>query len=270
MDPLLRGDARITAERGERKYAIARDRVQRFAAAMNRVLGRHHHGGADHLPGVHHFVTTIYFDTPQRDVYRAADDSDRHLKVRAKEYYDLHPSLAAVATDPRDLVRYQPVLWLEIKEQGGVVTAKRRVALLKLQAAAFLADGAVTDAMRALQEDPGAFEALNQACRGFGGPLAADCLVNYRRLAWQDATSQVRVTLDVGLAYFGPPPDLWTRRHALVREALGAPAAEEPLGIVEVKTLVDPPAELATVLADLGAREIAFSKFAQASRAVHG
>ena len=60
--------------------------------------------------------------------------------------------------------------------------------------------------------------------------MQADCLVNYRRLPWQDADGKLRVTLDVGLELFAPPADLWQRRHALVRESLGTPAgaAETP------------------------------------------
>ena len=42
---------------------------------------------------------------------------DSHLKLRAKEYYDLHPELTETATDARQLVRFQPILWLELKHK---------------------------------------------------------------------------------------------------------------------------------------------------------
>ena len=44
---------------------------------------------ANRLPGAHHFVTTVYFDTAARDVFHASQAEGRSLKIRAKEYYDL-------------------------------------------------------------------------------------------------------------------------------------------------------------------------------------
>lgn len=266
MAALPRPEAQITAERHERKYSVPRDRVKRFAAFMDSHLGRHRFTGegANRLPGAHHFVTTIYFDTAAHDVFRLADGAERSLKIRAKEYYDLHPSLTPLARDPRDLVRYQPVLWLEVKERDGDVTSKKRVALPKPRIPEFL-DGTYA-------EIPVTAEAreVGRVCRGFGAPLAAACLVNYRRLAWQSIGHDVRVTLDVGLSFFRPPADLWTREHALVREALGAPAGEEAAGIIEIKTLDGLPDALAAALDEVGARRVPYSKFESASRAVHG
>ena len=58
-------------------------------------------------------------------------------------------------------------------------------------------------------------------CANCGEPLRADCLVNYRRKAWQDAAGELRVTLDSGLAFYRPPDDLWDRDWALLRSTLG-------------------------------------------------
>ena len=114
---------RITAERHERKFVIQRGRLKRFAAAMDSMFSRHRFtgDGANRLPGAHHFVTTIYFDTPARDVFQRPD-----IKVRAKEYYDLHPGLTESATDPRQLVRFQPTLWLERKARDHGSSGKQR------------------------------------------------------------------------------------------------------------------------------------------------
>lgn len=265
-------DARITAERRERKYTISRDRAKELASALDRVLARHRFTGigANRLPGAQHFVTTIYFDTPDQEVYRTAIHGERNLKIRAKEYYDLHPSLTPLATDPSELVRYRPVLWLELKERDGVVTTKRRIAVPKAGVSMFLTSGTITPEMIALQEDAGALPTLARVCRNFGSALAADCLVNYRRLAWQTAHSDLRITLDVGLTFFRPPADLWTRTHALVRESLGPPVGEEPCAVIEVKSLDDPPGDVTAILADLGAVERGYSKFEHAARTVHG
>jgi hypothetical protein len=260
-----RADLQITAERHERKYTIPRDRVKRFAAAMDARLGRHRFTGegANGLPGAHHFVTTIYFDTAARDVFHAANGKDKNLKIRAKEYYDLHPSLTPLATDPRALVRFQPRLWLEIKARDGSVTSKTRVALPKREVPAFLAG----ESIQLVGSDA---HEVSRVCRGFSSPLAADCLVHYRRLAWQSTGSDVRITVDVNLGFFRPPADLWTRTHALVREALGAPAGEETRAVIEIKTLGALPPDIAGVLAELDARDADYRKFENASLAVHG
>lgn len=271
-------DARITAERDETKHVLDAAWAQQVASALRRRLPTHRFcgEGANELPGARHYVTTIYFDTPSRELYRAACASDRSLKLRAKEYYDLHPSLAEVARNPRDLVRYHPVLWLEIKWRDGVRTGKRRVGIPKADVPEFFGTGRITRDMAEIQEgvygsDAAAVLAeLSALCGRFREPLRADTLVNYRRLAWQDEAGDLRVTLDVGPAFFRPPEDLWSRRHALVREALGTPAGTEPRCVLEVKTRRQPPPWLADLLAKAHARPVAYSKFEEASRAVHG
>src|SRR5262245_15441239 len=95
-------DARMTAERDEVKYLLAREKIQGFATAMARHLPHHRFtgDGANMLPRPRHFVTSVYFDTSSRHQYAAAQaDAEHSLKLRAKEYYDLHPSLAELATD---------------------------------------------------------------------------------------------------------------------------------------------------------------------------
>lgn len=258
-------DLQITAERHERKFTIAPDRVQAFAAAMDARLERHRFvgEGANRLPGAHHFITTIYLDTEDRDVYRAAAGAKRNLKLRAREYYDLQPSLTPVVTDLGDLVRYQPVLWLELKGRDGDVTSKTRVVLPKPQVRGFLAG-------RAPEVGGAEAAAVLRACRGFASPLGASCLVNYRRLAWESPAQDVRVTLDVGLSFFRPQADLWTRQFALVREALGPAAGGERRGVIEIKTLGGLPPAIAGVLDELDATRTVYRKFERASRAVHG
>ena len=101
--PAAEADARMTAERDEVKYLVARRRrCRRWPRAMSHQLPPHRFTGegANALPRPRHFVTTIYFDTPSRHQFRASRaDADHNLKMRAKEYYDLHPSLAELATD---------------------------------------------------------------------------------------------------------------------------------------------------------------------------
>lgn len=271
-------DARLTADRDEVKYLVARDRVQALASALGQHLPHHRFTGegANHLPRPRHFVTTVYFDTTSRHQYRASrQEADHNVKLRAKEYYDLHPSLAELATDPRQIVKYQPVLWLELKNRDGDRTRKRRIGIPKHQVPAFFAGGAVTPEMIDLQraaygaESEGVLREVAAYCARYDEPMRADCLVNYRRLPWQDATGSLRVTLDVGLEFFAPPADLWERNHALVRETLGTPLGRLEEGVLEVKARGPLPIWLTELLARAQARQARMSKFERASEAVH-
>lgn len=272
-------DARMTAARDEIKFVVAQDAQARLALALGARLPHHRFvgEGANRLPGAQHYVTTVYFDTDARDQYRAAlADSEHNLKMRAKEYYDVHPSLAELATDPSQIVRYQPVLWLELKSKHGVRTGKQRIGIPKRDAPAFFAQGLVTAEMIALQR-PGygaagerVLREIADYCRGFAQPMRADCLVNYRRLPWQSQDGALRVTLDVDIAYYAAPSDLWQRSTALVRETLGPARLRERVGVLEVKAHGAAPAWLHTLLDELGAQRRPFSKFEAASVAMHG
>ena len=271
-------DARMTAERQETKFLIPLEAGQAVADAFDRELRPHRYvgEGANLLPGADHFVTTIYFDTPSRHLFRAAQASGSNLKLRAKEYYDLHPALIDVATDPAELVRYHPVLFLEIKSKHGDRTGKRRLAIPKADVPDFFGRGRITPEMVELQrphhgEASSAMLAEVAAiCGRHGEPVQADCLVNYRRLAWQDDAGTLRLTLDLHLAFSRPPADLFARRQALVRETLGDAVGRDPRCVLEVKSLAAPPAWLQHALASVGARQVTYSKFNEASRSVHG
>ena len=196
--------------------------------------------------------------------------------MRAKEYYDLHPSLAELATDPRQIVKYKPVLWLELKFKDGSRSGKRRIGIPKPQVPRFFDDGLITPEMVELQrasygeESELVLREIAQYCGRYDEPMQADSLVNYRRMPWQDEEGNLRVTLDVGLEFYAPPADLWERRHPLVRESLGAPAARFDAAVLELKSRGEPPAWLTELLVRFDARCARFSKFEAASQAVHG
>jgi hypothetical protein len=278
-DPSVQdADARLTADRDEVKYRIAPGQVQALATALARHLPHHRYTGhgANSLPRPRHFVTTVYFDTASRHQYQASRaDADHNLKMRAKEYYDLHPSLAELATDARQIVRYKPVLWLELKFKEGSRSGKRRIGIPKRQVPEFFQAGVVTPEMIELQrscygaESEAVLSEIAAYCRRYDEPLQADCLVNYRRLPWQDAEGHLRVTLDVGLELFKPPADLWERKYALVRETLGRPVQKVEAAILELKSRGEPPPWLLELLATVGAERGRFSKFELASEAIH-
>jgi hypothetical protein len=267
----------MTANRREDKYLATADQARQFAAAVGARLAHHRFrgDGANRLPGAHHFVTTIYFDTPGRELYRAARSSTQHLKLRAKEYYDLHPALTETATSVAQLVRFQPIVWLEVKHRDGAASGKQRIGIPKVDVPGFFAEGRLSAAMIAIQEEAygaagrEALTAVAELCAGCSEPLRADCLVNYRRTAWQDDAGKVRLTIDTGLAFYQPPADLWGRTAALIRETLGPPTANEPRRVIEVKTRGGMPAWLDELCGSLALESVGFSKFAAASAAVH-
>jgi hypothetical protein len=141
---------------------------------------------------------------------------------------------------------------------------------------AFFAQGLVTPEMveiqRPLYDTDGELVLREIAgyCRRYPEPFQADCLVNYRRLPWQDADGHLRVTLDVGLEFYAPPADLWRRDYALIRETLGKPRGRQPEAVLEVKARGTPPGWLRDLLAEVGAQRTTFSKFEAAARAIHG
>jgi hypothetical protein len=271
------GDRLLTRARQETRFLLSSTRAPALVRALSAELVPHRYAGrgANRLPLARHYTTTIYFDTRDRALYRAAGER-AHVKLRAREYYDLHPELTEVATDPAQLVRYQPILWLELKLRDGERTEKRRVGIPKREVPEFLAAGGASGEMLASRhagaagDENDVIAAVQSFVACFSDGLAASCLVNYRRAAWQSADGDLRVTLDRDIAAFAPPAELWSRRTPLVRETLGNPLHEPRDCVVEVKSRSTRPAWLDRVLAEAGARCASYSKFRTASAAVHG
>jgi hypothetical protein len=270
------GDQLMTADRQETKFLVAAGQVELLVARLSQHLSAHRFrgAGANLLPAAQHFVTTVYFDTPSRAHHRAASlgtalASD--VKIRAKEYYDLHPGLVELATDPSKIVRYQPTLWFELKRRQGTQTTKHRFQLRKREVPAIFGGGQL--ALEGLSHVAAPAEELAhilEHCRALREPLQADCLVNYRRLPWQDREGALRVTVDLDLAVYAPPPDLWDRRRPLLRGTLGTARLVRGDAVVEVKRRGPIPAWLQQALVRVAARPVPFSKFALATTAVHG
>ena len=282
----------ITRDRRELKFTLSELHAGQFAAQVSARIPKHRFSGrgANRLPRARHYVTTVYFDTPTRALYRAVRADDDSLKVRAREYYDLHPELLELATDPRDIVRYSPVLWIEIKGKRDGRTYKRRVGIPKGDLSPFFERGEVSQAMLDLQraarhhsEHESEPDASQPAAAGedviaelstlrarFSEPLRASCLVNYRRTAFEDTAGSLRITFDQRVACFAAAESLWKTEKPLVREALGAPMHEHSGYILEVKARGELPGWLADLLEQTGAEQHSLSKFVTASEAVHG
>ncbi|MDB4987040.1 MAG: hypothetical protein JWN04_2218 [Myxococcaceae bacterium] len=269
--------AALTANRAESKYVLRAADVRSFLRAVMRELPLHRFTGegANVLPDAQQFVTSIYFDTPTHAHLRAAhDDREHHVKVRAREYYDLQPSLAELATDPSQIVRYQPWVWCEVKERSEGRSQKLRFRLPKRDVAAFFrkehpafSEAFDHGAANGPRDDLSSIVAYLHALTE---PLLPSCIVNYRRIALQDATAALRVTLDLEIGFYAPPADLWRRSQALVRGTFGAPIKVEPGALVELKCLGAAPRWLERALDDVAAVAVSYSKFVAAAQAVHG
>ncbi len=273
----LEGDARITAEREETKYLVPVGQIDALVAEIRKAMAAHRFTGegANMLPDPQHFVTTIYFDTPSRQHFRAAiKDVEHNVKLRAKEYYDLHPSLAELATDPSQIVKFSPWVWFEIKRREGTRSMKRRFRLPKCDVPSVFSgqDLSASALLHEAERDESLLGAREMAgySRSLGEALRADCLVNYRRLSWQEPNGSLRVTLDLGLAFYPAPADLWSRSSALVRSSLGRASGMESCAVLEIKRLAPLPGWLEQALRQTGASPTHFSKFVAAGKAVHG
>jgi hypothetical protein len=262
----------ITADRAESKYLLSRSALASFLRAVRDRMPLHHFvgQGANRLPDPDHFVTTVYFDTASHAQLRAAnEDLEHNVKIRAREYYDLHGSLAELATDASQIVRFQPWVWFELKRRDGARTQKQRFRLAKREVTAFFQGEhpAFVSAEGELEAD---LAGIVSYCRAVTEPLIGSVLVNYQRLAFQDESDTLRLTVDLDIGFYAPPPDLWTRTQPLVRGTFGAPRAVERNALVEVKSRGEPPPWLTALLHASRMQPTAYSKFVRAGRAVHG
>jgi SPX domain protein involved in polyphosphate accumulation len=265
----------ITHDRVELKFKVSQAHAGAFSRSVSAHMAEHRFQGkgANRLPRARHYVTTVYFDTPSLDLYRAVRESDDNLKVRAREYYDLHPELLELATSQADIVRHSSVLWVELKGKHEGRTYKRRVGIPKSDVVPFFERGQVSRAMRELQtqntDDDVIAELLELRAR-YREALRPSCLVNYRRTAFQDEHGSLRITLDQRLSCFAPPPDLLEHARPLLREQLGPSRYDEPAIVLEVKLTEALPVWLDELLSNTRAERSTFSKFVTATEAVYG
>ncbi len=269
-------DQQMTADRSELKYLVSAPEATQVSREFARRLERHYPPGFLALPGTRQYSTTIYFDTVDRQLFRAAEQGSTSVKLRAREYYNFDPSFAQLARRARDLVRFDPVIWFELKSKQGDHVTKQRFALAKQEVPQFLSRGEFSAASVEIQQarfGPQAEQLMQDVTglyRRFNQPFQVDCIVNYRRIAWQDPAGSLRLTLDRQVSFFEPLSDLWTRREPLTRESLGPVRGNAQGAVLEVKLRGEPPSWLSECLARLSGLPCGFSKCLAASRAVHG
>jgi len=260
----------MTSDRLETKYLISPERIGRLARALVPRLAPHIYRGpgAGLVHDAHHFATTVYFDTPSQVLWHAAcADIDHNVKVRAREYYDLDPNLAHVASTTATAVPFDSKIWLELKRRITSQTLKHRFQIDKADVPTFLRGGRIRagEASEVLDTEQ---EHILNYCRAVSEPLSASCLVNYRRLSFQDPDAKLRVTIDLDVTFYAAPADLWARTCALLPSTLGVPRGRESRAVVEVKRRTALPVWLETAIADARGEPTSFSKFIHAGEAV--
>lgn len=266
--------AALTRARRELKYLVPKTRLADLTREVATHLPAHmlRAWGDSSPPLSDQAVTTVYFDTADRALFRAADGTDHNIKLRVREYDAVHPEMRAL--QDREGGGYDEIVWLELKLRNGDQTSKRRVALPKPDVTSFLEDGVRSSAMDVIaREMPGSDEVLDELrafVRDFGKPLRPACVVNYVRCAWQALDGSVRVTIDRDVAFFPASRDQWRRQDLTERVSLGPPVGVESACVIEVKTHGEAPAWLNGALKMCDAQRVDYSKFVAAMRALHG
>jgi SPX domain protein involved in polyphosphate accumulation len=270
--PRRDSSARLIADREERKYLLAAAEAASFVASVAPLMPLHRYGGSS-PDAAASYATTVYFDSPGRDLYRVAVSQPKHAKVRVREYYEVPLGLEQRAAEPPALDAR--VIWLELKVRDGQRSRKRRVCLAKHELERWFgaldadADDQVGEPSQAPERAELAAE-LRRLQRELAAPLAPSCAVNYRRLSWQDESQALRITLDHDVCAFSAAAELLHERALLRRQFLGAPAFVEPHAVLEIKSAGAFPSWVAELLRAHGATAVNYSKFVMASRAVHG
>jgi hypothetical protein len=258
----------MVEERSEQVYFLAPAATPTFVDVVASHLDEDAYCRSD-ASGRAHYVTTLYFDSESRAIARACE-TGAGMRLRAREYYDRLPAA----------VQREPLLWLEVKTRAGASTRKVRFAIPSDEVPTYLHDG-VIDPSTLEQEHArwtGSAELvlheIGQLCMLASGPLRPDCVAQYRRRAWQDASETLRITLDTELAFHRPPAHPFADGHSLSEALTEPPVARVVDSLVEIKRRGDSPAWLSQLVRELDMRPASeglhsFSKFVAASRAVH-
>jgi hypothetical protein len=189
-------------------------------------------------------ITTIYFDTKSRDLYRRAERHyDESIKIRVKEYY--------YALDGGGY-EISPHCYVEIKEHSGGAVIKKRFRFPKRELSKLMKG---EDLLPILESTTPAheLESLKEVYGEFRriiGLYAVETtsIVTYRRAVYQEAEDSLRITFDDHFAVWAPFPDLYDRHEALTPEVLGKPVRVTDRVILEIKCPGDFPGWLEKAL----------------------
>jgi len=208
----------LVRRRIELKYLLSAETARKLRAVLNAEPG-------PEFRRIGGWVTTVYFDLPDRRLARAAmERPEENLKLRLREYFD---------DEGAPCSRF---VWFEIKERQGSSSRKSRFRLHKRLVAPFFRGETDLTSILTCQTtgtDPSNVCETVQRIHDLAGdawmPLGA---VRYRRCSIEGGSPAGRLTLDDRISYHLGPIGL---DGALDRRALGPAVGEEPSGVLEVK-----------------------------------
>lgn len=214
------------------------------------------------------YITTVYFDTRNRDLYHRAERCfDNNFKIRLKEYY--HPQANGEAAGS---VRFEfsRFCFVEIKQCRDGVVFKRRFRLPKDQVAPLFAGKDVSSSAfegltgKVRHSVERTYEALTRYLQRV--TVEVSSLVSYRRLVYQESESELRITFDRDVTIHAPLPALYGAAPALTPDVLGPPIRTLDREIMEIKCSGEYPEWLESALSQLPPRRL--SKFTSSVRLV--
>jgi len=218
------------------------------------------------------YITTLYFDTKERDFYRRAERSyDDNVKIRVKEYY--YPSTCPV--EPDRWYKTSPFCYVEIKQSVGGIVVKKRFGFPKRELPHLLGGQDVWPVLQRFTPS-GELQSVGEIYRELSRYLAdytvgLTSVVHYRRSVYQEKEEALRITFDDQLAVFAPPcalNGLYALHESLTPEILGAPIRKSDRVILEIKCPGAYPDWLEKALQNLSARRL--SKFTTSVRLLLG
>ncbi len=238
-----------------------------------------------YIPGrTETFVSTVYFDTVDRVLFRRAERSfDDNLKIRVKEYfYPVGNSANGRSAGDERIVRREnetieggllvsPTCYVELKERTGGVVTKRRLALPKAQVPRLFAGEDVAPFIEGVNgvgtHGAGVASTYSRLCRELSrARVECSSIVVYHRVVYQESESDLRITFDDAIRVYAPRSDLYDRHSALTPAVLGEPLRRLDKTILEIKCPREYPAWLKSTLRRVSTKRL--SKFTSSVRLV--
>jgi len=190
------------------------------------------------------YVTTLYFDTRNRDFFRRADRNyDDNVKIRVKEYfYTLPPSSDGSGARLNGAVRSyktSPICYVELKQSAGGMVIKKRFGFPKSDLPLLFGGQDVWPILLKMTppEEVGSLREVYRELHRYMELYSIEItsIVSYRRTVYQESEEHLRVTFDDQLAVYHPVPGLYKGAEALTPEVLGTPIRTSSSVILEIK-----------------------------------
>jgi hypothetical protein len=239
-DALSRHDSVRLFRRREQKYEVGRAAAVFIREEIARRLPLFEFERGH--PSTH--VTTLYFDTRNRDFFRrAVRNYDDNVKIRVKEYYyELPPSAGSGEPGRNGAVhayKTSPICYVELKQSAAGTVIKKRFGFPKRELPLLLGGQDVWPILLKMTppEDVAPLREVYREFQRYLGMYLIEItsIVNYRRTVYQESENELRITFDDQLAVYQPVATLYDGADALTPEVLGRPIRTSDKVILEIK-----------------------------------